>query len=189
MGPICRGNRKGETVAVTEEREFDDEYLTGHPPSKCGYLWQRGPAGRVLTNVPHRVVSHSPSGFEFGFGGSGPADLALNVLEDFFSRHGYTGPRTECYDGSCFAVAWTLHQDFKATWIAGCDQEEGGGVSFEDIRTWLRARRAMGWPSVQSMAMATTFDWDKPVDFDASIAHYNRWLSLDSVNEQIEGAG
>lgn len=35
----------------------------------------------VETNVPQRIVYHSPTGFEWGYGGSGPADLALNLAE------------------------------------------------------------------------------------------------------------
>lgn len=30
--------------------------------------------------LPQRLVYHSPDGFEFGYAGSGPADLALNIL-------------------------------------------------------------------------------------------------------------
>lgn len=32
------------------------------------------------TNVPHRIVRHSPTGLAWGYGGSGPADTALNIL-------------------------------------------------------------------------------------------------------------
>jgi len=35
----------------------------------------------VSTNVPWNIKYHSPSGFEWGYGGSGPADLALNLAE------------------------------------------------------------------------------------------------------------
>lgn len=30
--------------------------------------------------LPHTLARHSPTGFAWGYGGSGPADLALNVL-------------------------------------------------------------------------------------------------------------
>ena len=40
-----------------------------------------GPRGTVKTNVPHRVKCGSPDGFEFGYEGSGPSDLALNAVE------------------------------------------------------------------------------------------------------------
>lgn len=35
--------------------------------------------------VPERVVHHSPTGLEFGYEGSGPADLALTILADYFN--------------------------------------------------------------------------------------------------------
>ena len=41
---------------------------------------ERVDARAVLTGVPHEWVWHSPGGFEWGYGGSGPADLALNIL-------------------------------------------------------------------------------------------------------------
>lgn len=33
----------------------------------------------IKTNVQRTVYRHSPTGFNFGYGGSGPADLALNI--------------------------------------------------------------------------------------------------------------
>ena len=36
-----------------------------------------------VTNVPWTVIQHSPDGFEWGYEGSGPADLALNILNAF----------------------------------------------------------------------------------------------------------
>ncbi len=34
----------------------------------------------VVEGIGQEWVWHSPSGFEWGYGGSGPADLALNIL-------------------------------------------------------------------------------------------------------------
>jgi hypothetical protein len=49
------------------------------------------------------LCSHSPTGFEWGYGGSGPAQLALALLAD------HTGDDEE---------AATLHQDFKRLVVA-----------------------------------------------------------------------
>jgi hypothetical protein len=38
-----------------------------------------------LLPLPHQV-HHSPTGFEMGYGGSGPADLARSILYDFCQR-------------------------------------------------------------------------------------------------------
>lgn len=42
-------------------------------------LW-RDEQGVAHANVPHALIVHSPTGFEWGYAGSGPADLALNIL-------------------------------------------------------------------------------------------------------------
>jgi hypothetical protein len=47
--------------------------------------------------------NHSPSGFEWGYGGSGPAQLALALLADYLA---------DDWD------AVTLHQDFKRVVVA-----------------------------------------------------------------------
>lgn len=100
------------------------------------YGWARNEAGEAITNVPHRVVSHSPGGFEFGYGGSGPADLALNILQDFLLSIGHRGPTTSCYRGSCFTHAWLMHQQFKWDFVAKSGKD-GGRVSVEEVASWV----------------------------------------------------
>lgn len=39
--------------------------------------------GQRTYPLPH-LVHHSPTGFEFGYGGSGPADLARSIVGDLF---------------------------------------------------------------------------------------------------------
>lgn len=96
-----------------------------------------GGGRRCLTNVPHHVVHHSPSGFEFGYGGSGPADLAPNLLEDALRRADYRGERVRCYRGRCFALAWRLHRRFKEIFFAVITKETPWSV--ERIRAWLHS--------------------------------------------------
>jgi len=38
--------------------------------------------GEMMQEFPQQIVEHSPTGYEWGYGGSGPADLALNILAD-----------------------------------------------------------------------------------------------------------
>lgn len=64
----------------------------------------------VLVNgmdMPLRLdlANHSPKGFEWGYGGSGPAQLALAILADFFG-----------YDRELEAIE--LHQRFKWEFIS-----------------------------------------------------------------------
>ncbi len=71
----------------------------------------------VSTNVPHLGVHHSPSGFEFGYGGSGPADLALNVCQFYLNSIGYQGEKTNC----CFAIQIG---HFNTLTVSGVDHEQ-----------------------------------------------------------------
>lgn len=53
--------------------------------------------------LKHRV-HHSPTGFEWGYGGSGPADLALSILWDWMGRE----PEQWMYMKfkECFVARW-----------------------------------------------------------------------------------
>lgn len=81
---------------------------------------RRGPRGEAITNVPRQMVVHSPSGFEWGYGGSGPADLALNILLLFVDRR----------------TAFELYQQFKWDFLDPMP-EQGGVIKKEDIYRWL----------------------------------------------------
>lgn len=88
------------------------------------------------TNVPWRVRHHSPSGFEWGYCGSGPADLALNICEDILLGLGHKGERMTCYDGTCFEVAWLAHHEFKRRFVAGLPCA-GGSIAVREAEVWL----------------------------------------------------
>lgn len=76
-------------------------------------------------NIPHRYVVHSPNGFEWGYGGSGPADLALNALSMYIGREAAEK------DG--------LYQEFKWKFIATMPRE-GGTIKRDDVMAWLKER-------------------------------------------------
>lgn len=129
---------------------------------RYGMLAERCPDGALRANVPH-VRYHSPSGYECGYAGSGPADLALSVL------HALLPPPSEAeelaqYDltGDAFNKAledparWSekvgpdkmrvsnlalrLHQAFKFEFIANMDKD-GGHIPIGDIENWIARRR------------------------------------------------
>ena len=87
---------------------------------------QRRPDGVPEVNIPHAIVHHSPTGFEWGYGGSGPADLALNILSAMI------GPEAAREGG--------LYQKFKWDFIAGLPHE-GGTIKAVDIEAWLKENR------------------------------------------------
>ena len=75
--------------------------------------------GTARASVPH-VVRHSPSGIEWGYGGSGPADLARSVLVALADE----------------TTADGLYQRFKAEVVARIPYA-GGVLRAGDIRTWI----------------------------------------------------
>lgn len=76
----------------------------------------------VCTNGVYRKLEHvdlhSPDGFNWGYGGSGPADLALSILTDMYGR----------------VIAERYYQDFKWRFVAGF--EDIWELSEEDIIKW-----------------------------------------------------
>jgi len=94
---IYQGRRTESGVRVTRDgKEFD--------PGASQALW-----------------NHSPTGFEWGFNGSGPAQLALALLLDAI-RH---------EEG---AAKW--HQRFKAEVVAKLPHDEWAMTS-DGVRAWL----------------------------------------------------
>lgn len=68
-----------------------------------------------------RVVNHSPTGFCWGYGGSGPAQLALAILLDHFN-----GDKER---------ALALYQDFKFKVIARLPMDEDFVLTDEQIES------------------------------------------------------
>lgn len=98
---------------------------------KEGIFFDLLPNGQVATNIPQEVVHHSPTGFTWGYLGSGPADFALNILEAVLQAEGYKGKRIAPYNNTtCFALAQALHQRFKRHYIACLPQDEGGYIPY-----------------------------------------------------------
>lgn len=80
----------------------------------------------------HHIVWHSPTGFGWGYGGSGPADLALSILADTLCER----PTT---DDVRHGRAWCLqrHQDYKWAAIAPLAQDEPFVIRAEEVEAWL----------------------------------------------------
>ena len=76
--------------------------------------------GRALT---HHVY-HSPDGFSWGYGGSGPSELAKDILWDLLGKQ----------------PSPTLYHAFKDEFIATIPQKEGWMLTENQIRAWLATR-------------------------------------------------
>jgi Family of unknown function (DUF6166) len=86
-----------------------------------------------------KIVNHSPTGFCWGYAGSGPAQLALAMLLDYFK-----GDRVR---------ALSLYQDFKFKVIARLPMDEDFSLDVTKIEAAIteidieRMRRDEGSPS------------------------------------------
>lgn len=89
------------------------------------YFGERTPSGCIVTvngrPLPARLNwwAHSPTGFEWGYGGSGPAQLALAILGDHLG--------VEARDR-----AIRLHQQFKFRVVAKLPRE-GWTLTSDDV--------------------------------------------------------
>lgn len=99
MTIIFRGTRKDTCTGIQVFRND----LTFHP----------GPS--------QQVWNHSPDGFNWGYGGSGPAQLALALLLDV------TGDAE---------LATSLHQQFKREFVATLDDD--WQITADRIKEWVR---------------------------------------------------
>ena len=86
----------------------------------------RSPDGSAEANVPHKIVRHSPTGFEWGYGGSGPSELALNALAAMV--------------GEERATRNDLYQFFKEEFLA-CMPFQGGTIKAESVMNWYERNR------------------------------------------------
>lgn len=95
------------------------------------YVGLRRPEPEVLVETPSgtyplvHIVHHSPTGFEWGYGGSGPADLARSILAD----------------AAGMDVADALYQDFKWDVVARLPRD-GWRMSEVAVREWLQGKIA-----------------------------------------------
>lgn len=161
MGPVCAskagltGGRPTGAAATGDSRGYTDEFLNLDIVEAGLVMTSRSDEDghrKVQTNIPHLVERHSPDGFEYGYGGSGPADLALNAAEVVFQRLAADGEidHTETSefwstddegvrDGLVSKAAMAHYQDFKARFVAPASRK-GGRVSWERLKAWAKKR-------------------------------------------------
>ena len=82
--------------------------------------------GEVLNIGPSQAITnHSPHGFGWGYGGSGPSQLALAIMLRFV-------PEQE---------ARRNYQAFKWEMLAKFDPHEDISIRTADVRSWCEARK------------------------------------------------
>ena len=73
------------------------------------------------------IINHSPTGFEWGYAGSGPAQLALAILLDCVGiRH-----------------AQRLYMSFKFDFIARLLQDQEWAITETSIKLWVDSKLAV----------------------------------------------
>lgn len=97
-----------------------------HPTQEYRFIRSDKPrvyADGQLLHPHYEICNHSPDGFEWGYGGSGPAQLAFAILYNYF-------------DGN-EKLVWPLYQDFKWAYIATLP-EAGGAFNRALVTAWIR---------------------------------------------------
>ena len=84
-----------------------------------------GPTRWLDPRPSQRLRNHSPDGFEWGYAGSGPAQLALAIVLDVYPEE----------------IAQRFYQDFKEAFIARADKA-GFTIQEEDVRQFIQGRIA-----------------------------------------------
>jgi hypothetical protein len=105
-----------------------------------GYIGSRYPTGRVYVGViedgavafalPHNE-RHSPDGFEWGYAGSGPADLARSILTHALGLEGDAAEN----------IHPRLYQQFKFERITPLPPNQNWEMSRDEVLGWVAAHR------------------------------------------------
>ena len=122
-------------VCVFEEDNQSQEIIF-----YCGRRLARGAQVFRVVVTPEREYEtplqhfelHSPDGFEWGYMGSGPADLALAILCDYFGE-----APTRAQLNIRQSKAQQIYQKFKGALIAKLPRGNHWQFNQEDITNWL----------------------------------------------------
>jgi hypothetical protein len=113
------------------------------------YAAYRQTAARVLRVTAegieplHHVVRHSPGGFEWGYTGSGPAELALAIVCDRVGLRGRGRFAEQLVTAEGRSVwAEPPYQRFKFDRIAGLAKDEPWMILASEVDAWLTG---CGW--------------------------------------------
>lgn len=123
-GARMRDHEHAEAMPLTDLRVFngpaEQRFRALAPGADADIRLWRDATGNALANIPQSLCLHSPTGFEWGYHGSGPAELALNILNLFVTP----------------AMAHQLHQQFKDKYIATMARD-GGTIHAADVKKWI----------------------------------------------------
>lgn len=84
-----------------------------------------------------KEVNHSPTGFEWGYNGSGPAQLAYAILRTYFLSQKYTPVDSK-------RLAQKHYQNFRILFISTFKGDEWT-ISSDDITSTFMGGERIGW--------------------------------------------
>jgi hypothetical protein len=87
------------------------------------------------------LFNHSPTGLEWGYGGSGPAQLALAILADTLRDKMAEQSNTAIGRRAADRVAVQLHQDFKWKFITPLPRNEPWTITQQQVLDFIVASR------------------------------------------------
>ena len=92
-----------------------------------GNVWVCEDGQRIAELDPHfEVINKSPTGFAWGYGGSGPAQLAFALLAAVIGTERASNP--------------SLFQRYKFDVIGKLDKDKGFVITEDEIKKWVRDR-------------------------------------------------
>ncbi len=143
---------RGRRLSTAEWNTLVAQHRGGDPYPQEAEVMTGETGGVHVHPLPH-VELHSPTGMEWGYPGSGPADLALSILADFFGEE----PAAVRAAGRTWhaepSLAWLLHQTFKAE-VVGHLTGSAWRLTGWDVQQWLdhsehaQALLVLHWRSV-----------------------------------------
>lgn len=119
------------------ETVYRGERLTGPGGAVNGVrVTVTEPDGRprmLYPNRSQRVFNHSPTGFEWGYTGSGPAQLALAILLDVTDDVGLSRQCYQFFKGAavaCWGERWTITAREVLRWVDQWRREVAADAPF-----------------------------------------------------------
>lgn len=136
LGPICAGRQYAD--AESSDAGSDKVDIPFDPKTK-DIICRRDQDGTLHFNIYQVFKHHSPTGMNWGYGGSGPADFCLNIIALFTMTGENSEPReVQLWDGHKITrTTWNLYQAFKRSSLFGGLPHEGGTIKGEAIRQWV----------------------------------------------------